>query len=58
MFTGIIQGSGKVKRLTMKGADAVLEIEAGIDLRFPVEILLPPTIVGFVGLETSIILKC
>jgi riboflavin synthase len=32
MFTGIIQGSGKVKRLTMKGADAVLEIEAGIDL--------------------------
>ena len=32
MFTGIIQGSGKVKRLTMKGADAVLEIETGIDL--------------------------
>ncbi len=33
MFTGIIQGSGKVKRLTMKGADAILEIEAGIDLK-------------------------
>ena len=32
MFTGIIEGSGKVKRLTMKGADAVLEIEAGISL--------------------------
>jgi riboflavin synthase len=32
MFTGIIQGSGKVKRLTMKGADAVLEVEAGTDL--------------------------
>ncbi|HUN53550.1 MAG TPA: riboflavin synthase [Smithella sp.] len=32
MFTGIIEGSGKVKRLTMKGADAVLEIESAIDL--------------------------
>lgn len=32
MFTGIIEGLGKVKRLTMKGADAVLEIEAGIGL--------------------------
>ena len=32
MFTGIVEGLGKVKRLTMKGADAVLEIEAGIDL--------------------------
>lgn len=32
MFTGIIEGLGKVKRLTMKGADAVLEIEAAIDL--------------------------
>ena len=32
MFTGIIEGSGKVKRLTIKGADAVLEIEAGINL--------------------------
>jgi riboflavin synthase len=32
MFTGIIEGLGKVKRLTMKGADAVLEIEAGISL--------------------------
>jgi len=32
MFTGIVEGSGKVVRLTMKGADAVLEIEAGIDL--------------------------
>ncbi|MBN1472334.1 MAG: riboflavin synthase [Syntrophaceae bacterium] len=32
MFTGIIEGMGKVKRLTMKGADAVLEIEAGIGL--------------------------
>jgi len=32
MFTGIVEGSGNVKRLTMKGADAVLEIEAGISL--------------------------
>ena len=32
MFTGIVEGSGKVIRLTMKGADAVLEIEADIDL--------------------------
>ncbi len=32
MFTGIIEGSGKVIRLTTKGADAVLEIDAGIDL--------------------------
>jgi len=32
MFTGIIEGLGKIKRLTTKGADAVLEIEAAIDL--------------------------
>jgi riboflavin synthase len=32
MFTGIIEGLGKIKRLTMKGADAVLEIEAAIDI--------------------------
>ena len=32
MFTGIVEGLGQVKRLTMKGADAVLEIEAGIHL--------------------------
>lgn len=32
MFTGIIEGLGKVKRLTMKGADAVLEIDASINL--------------------------
>jgi riboflavin synthase len=32
MFTGIVEGSGKVKRLTMKGADAVLEIDAAINL--------------------------
>jgi riboflavin synthase len=32
MFTGIVEGLGKVKRLTMKGADAILEIEALIDL--------------------------
>jgi riboflavin synthase len=32
MFTGIIEGLGKIKRLTMKGTDAVLEIEAAIDL--------------------------
>jgi len=32
MFTGIIEGSGKVVRLTMKGADAILEVEAAIDL--------------------------
>jgi riboflavin synthase len=33
MFTGIIEGLGKVVRLTMKGADAVLEVEAAIDLQ-------------------------
>jgi len=33
MFTGIIEGLGKVIRLTMKGADAVLEIDAEIDLK-------------------------
>jgi riboflavin synthase len=32
MFTGIVEGSGKVIRLTMKGADATLEVEAAIDL--------------------------
>ena len=32
MFTGIVEELGKVKRLTMKGADAVLEIETAIDL--------------------------
>ena len=32
MFTGIVEGQGKVKRLTMKGADAVLEIESDIDM--------------------------
>jgi len=32
MFTGIVEGLGKVKRLTMKGADAVLEIESGLNL--------------------------
>lgn len=32
MFTGIVEGLGKVKRLTMKGADAILEVEALIDL--------------------------
>jgi len=32
MFTGIVEGLGKVKRLIMKGADAVLEIETGINL--------------------------
>ncbi|MCE5211136.1 MAG: riboflavin synthase [Deltaproteobacteria bacterium] len=32
MFTGIVEGLGKVKRLTRKGADAVLEIEAGTSL--------------------------
>ena len=32
MFTGIIEGLGKIKSLTMKGADAVVEIEAVIDL--------------------------
>jgi riboflavin synthase len=32
MFTGIVEGLGKVKRLTMKGADAILEIETAIDL--------------------------
>jgi riboflavin synthase len=33
MFTGIIEGLGNVKRLTAKGADAVIEIEAAIDLK-------------------------
>ncbi|MEE9913659.1 MAG: riboflavin synthase [Deltaproteobacteria bacterium] len=36
MFTGIIEGMGKVVRLTMKGADALLEVDAGaagIDLK-------------------------
>jgi riboflavin synthase len=32
MFTGIVEGLGKVVRLTMKGADALLEIAAGMDL--------------------------
>lgn len=32
MFTGIVEGMGTVKRLTMKGADAILEIESGISL--------------------------
>jgi riboflavin synthase len=32
MFTGIVEGMGKVVRLTMKGADALLEVEAAIDL--------------------------
>ncbi|MGP8154222.1 MAG: riboflavin synthase [Smithella sp.] len=32
MFTGIVEGLGKVKRLTIKSADAVLEIEATISL--------------------------
>jgi riboflavin synthase len=32
VFTGIIEGQGKIKRLTGKGADAVLEIEGGITL--------------------------
>ncbi len=32
MFTGIVEGLGKIKRLTMKGADAVLEIESGVSL--------------------------
>jgi riboflavin synthase len=32
MFTGIVEGLGKVKRQTMKGADAILEVEALIDL--------------------------
>jgi riboflavin synthase len=32
MFTGIVENLGKVKRLTMKGADAVIEIEAQINL--------------------------
>ena len=31
MFTGIVEGLGKVKRLTMRGTDAVLEIETAID---------------------------
>jgi riboflavin synthase len=32
MFTGIIEGWGKIKRLTMKGSDAVLEVEAAVGL--------------------------
>jgi riboflavin synthase len=32
MFTGIILTMGKIKRLTMKGADAFLEIESGVAL--------------------------
>lgn len=32
MFTGIIEGMGKVVRLTMKGADALLEVETAINL--------------------------
>jgi riboflavin synthase len=32
MFTGIIEGSGKIKRLTPSGADAVLEVESLIAL--------------------------
>jgi riboflavin synthase len=32
MFTGIVEGLGKVSRLTMKGADAVLEITGGMEL--------------------------
>jgi riboflavin synthase len=32
MFTGIVEGLGKVKRLIMKGADAIMEIETGISL--------------------------
>ncbi len=33
MFTGIIEDLGKVVRLTMKGADALLEVETAIDLK-------------------------
>jgi riboflavin synthase len=33
MFTGIIEGLGHLKRLTTKGADAVIEIETDIDLK-------------------------
>lgn len=32
MFTGIIEGLGTIKRLSMKGADAVLEIESAIGM--------------------------
>jgi len=32
MFTGIVEGLGKVKRLNIKGSDAVLEIDAAISL--------------------------
>lgn len=32
MFTGIVEGLGKITRLTVKGADAVLEIESGVSL--------------------------
>jgi riboflavin synthase len=32
MFTGIVAGTGKIKALTRRGADGVLEIEGGIAL--------------------------
>ena len=32
MFTGIIEGLGTIKRLNMKGEDAVLELESNIDM--------------------------
>jgi riboflavin synthase len=32
MFTGIIEGLGTIKRLNMKGTDAILEIEAGVEM--------------------------
>jgi riboflavin synthase len=32
MFTGIVENTGTVKRLTMKGGDGVLEIESALDL--------------------------
>ena len=32
MFTGIIAGSGSVRRMTKKGADAVLELETALSL--------------------------
>lgn len=32
MFTGIVEGLGKVVRLTTQGSDAVLEIDAAMDL--------------------------
>ena len=31
MFTGIIEGLGSLKRLTTKGADAVIEIQSALD---------------------------